>query len=202
MSNEIVLAGGSGLLGRILRRYLIAQGYEVVLLSRSEKGCESATWVHWDGRTLGDWQQCLDGAAAVVNLAGRSVNCRYYRRNREQIMRSRVDSTRVLGEAIRACDEPPRMWLNSSTATIYKHSFNRPMDEENGVIQGTPEAKDEFSVEVAKAWEQTFDKAETPDTRKVALRTAIVLAGQSGSALDMLRRLVNLRLGGKMASGA
>jgi uncharacterized protein (TIGR01777 family) len=136
-----------------------------------------------------------------LNLAGRSVNCRYHARNREEILRSRLDSTRVLGEAISKCSHPPKVWLNSSTATIYKHSYDHPMDEATGVIGGTPEAKDEFSVEVATAWERAFDEADTPRTRKVTLRTAMVLSTQAGTVYRILRRFARLGLGGAMADG-
>ena len=109
-----------------------------------------------------------DGAPVVLNLAGRSVNCRYHAANRKRIMDSRIESTRVLADAISRCENPPRVWLNSSTATIYKHSFDRPMDE-SGEIAGTPEAKDIFSVEVAQAWERAFDEAQRRRRAKVAL---------------------------------
>jgi uncharacterized protein (TIGR01777 family) len=157
--------------------------------------------VAWDGRQLADWWHELDGALAVVNLAGRSVNCRYHARNRDLMMRSRVEPTRLLGEAIARCAAPPRIWLNSSTATIYKHSLDRPMDEATGVIGGTPEVKDEFSIEVATAWEKVFDEAVTPRTRKVALRTAMVFSNTPGTVYRVLRRLVRLGLGGPMAGG-
>src|SRR5205823_2293534 len=173
---RVILAGGSGFLGRPLARYLVARDYEVVVLSRNPRqfGLPGRS-VHWDGRTTGDWLQQLDGARAVVNLSGRSVNCRYNERNRRAILDSRVESTRVLAEAIGMCARPPRVWLNSSTATIYKHSFERAMDEATGEIEATPEAKDWFSVEVARAWEGALEQAHTPATRKVALRTAMVL---------------------------
>jgi uncharacterized protein (TIGR01777 family) len=128
------------------------------------------------------------------------VNCRYNERNRRLILDSRVDSTRVLGEAILRCTKPPTVWLNSSTATIYKHLLERAMDE-RGEIEATPEAKDAFSVEVAQAWERTFEAAQTPATRKVALRMAMVLGTQAGTVLDVLGRLVRSGLGGRMGTG-
>ena len=127
---KVVIPGGSGFLGRILAPWFAKRGWTVVVLSRGDSvpvgGVRS---VKWDGHSLGDWAGELEQAAAVVNLAGRSVNCRYHRRNREEILRSRVASTRILGEAIARCASPPPVWLNSSTATIYKHSLDRPMDE-------------------------------------------------------------------------
>jgi uncharacterized protein (TIGR01777 family) len=198
---RIILAGGSGFLGNVLSHYLTQRGYEVIVLTRRPpQGASDIRKVHWDGCTRGPWTEHLDGAFAVINLAGRSVNCRYTEQNKRAILDSRVDSTRVLGQAIARCAKPPVVWLNSSTATIYKHSFDRAMDE-RGEIGATPEAKDSFSVEVAREWERAFDAAPTPATRKVALRTAMVLGTQAGSVLDVLQRLVRFGLGGQMASG-
>jgi uncharacterized protein (TIGR01777 family) len=129
------------------------------------------------------------------------VNCRYNERNRREILESRVDSTRVLGEAIARCNTPPPVWLNASTATIYKHTVDRQMDEATGEIGATPEAKDAFSIEVARAWEETLDKASTPATRKVAMRTSMVLAASKGGAYRVLRGLTRWRLGGAVAGG-
>jgi uncharacterized protein (TIGR01777 family) len=199
---RVVLAGGSGFLGRVLAGFLSGRDYEIIVLSRSPGKVDgSIRQVQWDGRGTGDWVGQLDGALAVVNLAGRSVNCRYHARNRRAILDSRIESTRVLGEAIGKCAHPPRVWLNSSTATIYKHSFDRPMDEATGEMGASPAAKDAFSVEVARAWERAFDEARTPATRKVAMRTAMVLGPGEGGVLCVLRRLVRLGLGGPMAGG-
>ena len=166
-SKRIILAGGRGFLGQRLARTFSAGGCEVVVLSRtprSETG--KPREVPWDGQTVGEWARELDGASAVINLAGRSVDCRYHARNQRLILDSRVDSTRVLGEAIRRCQKPPPVWLNSSTATIYKHSLDRANDEAAGEIGATPEAKDAFSVEVAVAWERALAEALVPATRK------------------------------------
>lgn len=199
---KIILAGGSGFLGRLLSRHLAGCGHEVVILTRTPSAPARPTReVDWDGRSLAGWTRELNGALAVINLAGRSVDCRYHARNRRLIMDSRVDSTRVLGEAISRSATPPRVWLNSSTATIYKHSLDRPMDEATGEIGATPEVLDVFSVEVAKAWENALDDVPTPSTRKVALRTAMVFGTSPGGVFQVLKRLVRLGLGGKMAGG-
>jgi uncharacterized protein len=200
MSRRIVLAGGTGLLGRMLAQQLSKQGSEVVMLSRSTGHAQHAKTVQWDARTLGNWKHELDGAFAVINLTGRSVNCRYNEKNRRAILESRVLSTRAIGEAIGRCATPPRVWLNASTATIYKHSLNAPMDED-AEMAGTPDAKDEFSVEVAMAWEKALWDANTPKTRKVALRIAMVLSDEPGSVFPVLRGLVRRGLGGSMAGG-
>lgn len=200
-TRRIILAGGSGFLGQILRGHFLKHGCEVVVLTRSPgKANDTARECFWDGRTLAGWSRELDGADVLINLAGRSVDCRYHARNRRLMMDSRVESTRVLGEAIARCANPPRVWLNSSTATIYKHTFG-PAWDENGQIGATPEAQDAFSVEVATAWECEFNSAATPCTRKIALRTAMVFGHGANSVFPVLRRLARFGLGGRMASG-
>jgi uncharacterized protein len=201
MNGRIVIAGGSGFLGQLLARKFSTRGTEVVVLTRSPRHrLERVREVFWDGRTLGEWAKELEGSTALVNLAGRSVDCRYHARNRREILESRVHSTRVLGEAVARCRQAPPVWLNSSTATIYKHSLDRPMDE-TGEIGATPEAKDAFSIEVAQAWEAAFNAANAPHTRKIAFRSAMVLGEETNSVFPVLRRLVRLGLGGKMGSG-
>ncbi len=202
MTSRVVVAGGNGFIGHIIGTSLVIGDHEVVVLTRSPRAGETAIrQVRWDGRTLGEWTRELEGAQALINLAGRSVNCRYNERNRQEILGSRVDSTRVLGEAIARCNTPPPVWLNASTATIYKHTFDREMDEANGVIGSTREAKDEFSIEVARAWEEALNEAPTPATRKVALRTAMVFAASSGGVYRTLRSLTRWGLGGAIAGG-
>lgn len=199
---KLVLPGGSGFLGKLLARWFDGLGWDVLILARRVNPQPPVGRAAvWDGRTLGRWTEELEEADAVVNLAGRSVNCRYHARNRRGMMDSRIQSTAILGEAIARCRRPPRVWLNLSTATIYKHSFDRPMDEATGEIGATPAAKDAFSVEVAIAWERAFDAAQTPGTRKVALRTAMVLGREPGSVFQVLRRLARLGLGGAMGDG-
>jgi uncharacterized protein (TIGR01777 family) len=199
-SQRIILAGGSGFLGQSFAKKLRQRNYEVIVLTRSprERG-DGAKEVVWDAKSLGDWATLVDGAEVVVNLAGKSVDCRYNEANRKAIIASRVDSTRILGEAIVKCKQPPRVWLNSSSATIYKHTFGTPMDE-SGETGATPEAKDNFSIEVIRQWEQALEEAQTPATRKVAMRTTMVL-GKAGGVFPVLRRLARFGLGGKMDDG-
>jgi uncharacterized protein (TIGR01777 family) len=191
---KIVLPGGTGLLGRILTRAFRKEGHQVVVLSRNVE----APAVPWDGRTLGRWAEQLDGADAVINLAGRSVDCRYDAKHRAEILASRVESTRIVGEAIARAAHPPRVWLQSSTSTIYSHRYDAPNDEHTGVIasdEGDTLAEWRFSIEVAQAWEGTMDQAVTPQTRKVKLRTSMVMSPERGSAFALLRRHVSLGFG-------
>src|SRR5213083_2138499 len=202
MRNRIIVAGGSGFIGRLLTDRLVSGNNDVVVLTRSPgPAVQSIRQVGWDGRTLGDWARELEGARALINLAGRSVNCRYNARNRREILESRVQSTKVLGDSIALSRQPPQVWLNASTATIYKHTFDRQMDEAAGEIGATPEAKDEFSIKVARAWEETLFEASTPATRKVALRTAMVFAASKGGVYRTLRGLTRWGLGGTIAGG-
>lgn len=198
---RVVLAGGSGFLGRALAGHFLDAGWDVVILTRSPnpKG-DGIREAQWDGCTIAPWRQELDGAIAVVNLSGKSVNCRYNSANRKEILESRVNATRVVGKAIGQCANPPPVWLNASTATVYKHTFGNPWDE-SGEIEAASEAKDAFSVEVAQAWEGALDKPDTPRTRKVAMRMGMVVGLDKNSVFPVLRRLVRLGLGGKMGSG-
>jgi len=202
LTGRIVLAGGTGFIGTFLRQRLAADGYEVVLLTRSpiQNGGETRQ-VPWDGQSLGDWKTELEGSHALINLSGRSVNCRYNEKNRREILESRVETTRILGEAVARAVSPPPVWLNASTATIYKHTFDRSMDEATGEIGATREAKDAFSIDVARAWEQTLSEARTPATRKVAMRTAMVFAANHGGVYRTLRSLARWGLGGPIAGG-
>jgi uncharacterized protein (TIGR01777 family) len=193
---KIVIPGGSGHVGRILAREL--SGHEVVVLGRSQG-------VRWDGRTLGEWADEIDGCDAVINLAGRSVSCRYTEANLREMMDSRVDSARVVGAAIAEASKPPGVWLQMSTATIYAHRFDAPNDEMTGVIGGSEAGVPgywAFSVDIAKAWEEAQQQAATPHTRKVALRTAMVMSIEPGGVFEVLHRMVRLGLGGPVAGGA
>lgn len=198
--DKIILAGGSGFLGRTLANWLAKRGADPVILSRHNVAIPHVKVVRWDGETPGPWITELEGARAVINLVGRSVNCRYSARNRALIMNSRVRSTRVLGEAIRRAATPPPVWLNSSTATIYRHTRGEPHGE-SGPIGATPEARDAFSVEVAIQWEAALNAEAVPQTRKIALRTALVLGSEPGGVNEVLRRLARRGLGGPMAGG-
>ena len=198
---KIVLAGGSGFLGRSLAAHFQQSGYEIIILTRNPKaGKTGIREVAWDARTSGEWVCELDQAVAVINLVGRSVNCRYHTQNRRLILESRLASTRVIGEAIARCQVPPPVWLNASTATIYKHNYG-PAWDEAGVTGSTPEAKDGFSVKVALAWERVLAEASTPRTRKVAMRAAMVLGRDPNSVFPVLNRLARFGLGGKMGDG-
>lgn len=200
--NKIILAGGSGFLGSELAKHFNALGWEVVILTRAPKPrTDGVREVAWDSKSLGDWAGELEGATAVVNLTGRSVDCRYNAKNRRDIMDSRVNSTRVVGEAIARCKTPPRVWLNSSTATVYQHTFGKPHDESSQEMDSATDAKDAFSVEVAQAWERTLNEANTPQTRKIALRTSMVLGLGRNSVFPVLRRLTKFGLGGRQGSG-
>lgn len=200
---KVVLPGGSGQVGHILARHFVAAGHEVVVLSRKPT---PAPWkvIAWDGATVGPWAAELDGAAVVVNLAGRSVNCRYTPANRRAILDSRVNSTRAVGEAVARAARPPRVWLQAATATIYAHTFARDQDEATGEVGGSePDAPDtwRFSIDVATAWEQALDEAVTPYTRKVALRSAMTMSPDRGGVFDVLLGLVRRRLGGSSGDG-
>ncbi len=201
MRTRIILAGGSGFLGTVLADYFTARGTEIIVLTRTP-GTRTGLirQVGWDGATAGDWRKELEGARVLINLAGISVNCRYHARNRKRMLDSRLNSTRVLGDAIARCANPPPVWLNSSTATIYKHTYG-PAWDEAGEIGGCREAKDIFSVLVATEWERIFNEATTPRTRKVALRSAMVLGHARNSVLPSLFRLGRLGLGGPWAGG-
>ena len=199
---KIVLPGGSGQIGHILSRHFHQRGNQVVVLSRAPS---EAPWrvVEWTGTTLGGWASELDGADAVINLAGRSVNCRYNAANRKAILDSRVNSTRVLGEAMAQCSNPPGLWMNSSTATIYHHSLDRAMNEDGELGGHEPDVPDtwRFSIDVATNWEKAFFSAPTPFTRRVALRSAMVMSPDPGGVFDVLLRLVRRGFGGSAGSG-
>jgi hypothetical protein len=197
---KVVATGGTGQLGRVLARELRAEGHEVVIVGRSAGG----DVVPWDGRTLGPWARHVDGADVVVNLAGRSVNCRYHKHHLAEMMFSRVDSTRVVGEAIAAAAKPPRVWLQMSTATIYAHRLDAPNDEGTGVLGGfEPEAPGYWrsSVDIATQWERTLREAPTPNTRKIAIRSSFAMSPDRGGIFDTLLWLVRRGFSGAFAGG-
>lgn len=200
---KIVIPGGNGQVGTVLARAFVADGHEVVVLSRSRG---HAPWrvVRWDAETVGDWRKEIDGADVVINLAGRSVNCRYNAANRKAILESRVNSTRAVGQAIAQAVRPPRVWLQASTATIYADRYDAPNDEATGIIGGNePRAPStwRFSIDVAKAWEQAANEASAPCTRKVLLRSAMTMSPDPGGIFDVLLGLVRSGLGGASGSG-
>jgi uncharacterized protein len=200
---RIVIPAGNGQVGTVLARHYHRQGHEVVVLARKHV---PSPWrvVSWDGEHLGDWTSELENSDAVINLAGRSVNCRYTAANRKAIMHSRIVTTRLLGRAIGQLAHPPRLWMNASTATIYRHTYDREMDEQTGEIGGNePDApaKWKFSIDVATGWEAAFFETETPHTRKVALRSAMIMSPDHGGIFDTLLRLVRFGLGGTAGSG-
>jgi uncharacterized protein (TIGR01777 family) len=200
---KIVIPGGSGYVGTVLARAFHQQGDEVVVLSRTPA---SKPWrtVAWDGETLGEWITEFEAADAIINLAGQSVNCRYTAENRRIITESRLKSTNVVGQAIAQAWTPPRVWLQASTATIYAHRYDAPNDEATGIIGGAEPNVPEtwrFSIEVATGWERVLHESPTPNTRRVAMRSAIVMHPDSGSPFDILLRLVRLGLGGQAGDG-
>jgi uncharacterized protein len=200
---KFVLAGGSGQVGRGLAPALIAEGHEVVVLSRHPAPGPVRS-VAWDAKSVGDWASEIDGADVVVNLAGRNVNCRYTTANRQAIMDSRVDSTIAIGRALAQAAAPPRVWLQASTATIYAHRYDAANDERTGQIGGSePDAPSSwrFSIDVARAWEAAAQRFDIPGTRIVLMRSAMVMSPQDGGIFDVLLRLVRARLGGSVAGG-
>jgi uncharacterized protein (TIGR01777 family) len=207
-SLRIVLPGGSGQVGRMLAQFFQERGHHVTVLTR---GPYTAPWqtVHWDGEQIGPWIETLEGADVCINLAGRSVNCRYHAENRWKIYASRIGTTRLLNRVIAGLNEPPHVWLNASTATIYRHALDRPMDEAKGELGGheliskrrrAPDTWD-FSIGVAKDWEAAFFETQTPRTRKVAMRSAIVLSPVPGSTFATFLTLVRIGLGGTQGNG-
>ena len=200
---KVVIPGGTGQLGTLIARTFQRDGHEVVVLSRTPRGAACRS-VLWDGETPGDWVSEFEGADVVINLAGRSVDCRYGPENRRAILDSRVNSTRAVGQAIAAAKHPPRVWLQASTATIYAHRYDAPNDEKSGVLGGQePDAPStwRFSIDVATRWESAIDHAIVPGTRKVKLRSAMVMSAEEDGVFDVLLRLVRLGLGGRAGDG-
>lgn len=185
MNKKIVIAGGTGFIGAYLDAQFRKLGYDVIIISRQPNH------VQWgnDQAII----NALNHAEILINLAGKSVNCRYTDKNKAEIFSSRTETTKVLGEAILKCTSPPALWLNSSTATIYRHAEDRPMTESTGEIGSG------FSVDVAKAWEKSFFSFTLPQTRMLALRIAVVLG--DGSVMKPFKNLVKFGLGGRQGSG-
>lgn len=188
---KLVIAGGSGFLGQYLESYFSKLDYEVYILTRNPK---KENDIYWNGKDLDKWTDFLENSEIVINLSGKSVDCRYNDLNKKLIYNSRIDSTHAIGLAINLCKNPPKLWMNASTATIYRGSYDKEMSEENGEIG------DDFSMNIAKSWEKAFYSITNPKTRKIALRTSIVL-GRNGGALIPLTRLTKLGFGGKQGQG-
>lgn len=196
MKKRVILAGGTGTMGLILQQHFADRGDEVIVLTRRPDVRQHPTvrMLPWDGRTRGPWTSELEGADVVINLAGRSVDCRYTANNRNLILNSRVDATRTLGEAIATCAEPPRLWMNMSSATVYRHAEDRPMDEFTGEL-GT-----DFSPQVVVAWEKECFAHKHKDVRQVAVRCAMVFS-RRGGAFPRFAKLVSSGLGGHHGNG-
>ena len=204
---KIILAGGTGFIGQEMTKYF-GKANEIVILTRKIKNektnrnnydslsgddLQNVRYVKWDGKSCGNWITELNGADLIINLTGKSVNCRYNDKNKKEILDSRTDAVKAIGEGINICKTPPSLWINASSATIYRHAMDKPQDEYSG------EFHDDFSVQVCKRWEKTFFDQSTSRTRKVALRMAITLG--PGGVLIPYFNLLKFGLGGKQASG-
>jgi uncharacterized protein len=183
---KVILAGGTGFIGQYFEKQFIELGYDVKHISRQPQH------ISWNDKAA--IIDALEDGELLINLAGKSVNCRYNESNKKEIMNSRLETTRILGESVLACKNPPQLWINSSTATIYRHAEDRPMTEANGEIGS------DFSVDVATNWENTFYSFSLPKSRQIALRIAIVL-GKDGGAMTPYINLVRFGLGGIQGSG-
>ncbi len=198
---RIILPGGSGFLGRSLAQYLIERGYAVTIISRSAPSSvpllREVEWLRWDGRSVGEWAAALNGARAIVNLVGRSVDCRKTEANKREILESRINSCRALGEAMRQVNDPPPVWVQSATA----HIIGDPQPPETVCDEQTPAGPHhEMAPFVGVQWEKAFNEAKLPQQRGVILRISFVL-GPHGGAFERLRRLTKLGLGGTVGSG-
>ncbi len=195
---RIVISGGSGFLGLSMAEYFSKAGGDVTILSRSRpKGNDLWSHISWDGRSLGNWQESIDGADAVVNLAGRTVSCIKTPDNQDEILRSRVESTRVLGEAMRAINSPPPVWVQMSTAHIYGDPPSVLCNEES--FEGIG-----FAPTIGRAWETAFTESKLPSQRGVIMRTSFVVGrdrGAGAGALGTLGLIARLGLGGRVGKG-
>jgi uncharacterized protein (TIGR01777 family) len=192
---KIVLAAGTGFLGKILVDHFKGKFEEIIVLTRGEsKTIDTIKYVNWNAKKLSGWEKELENTDILINLTGKSVDCRYTEFNKNEILNSRIDSTKILNQAVLQCKNPPVHWLNSSTSTIYRHSIDKEMDEYSGEIGN------DFSMNVAKSWEKSFFETETPKTLKTALRTSIVL-GKKGGAFLPLKNLAKFGFGGKQGNG-
>lgn len=191
---KIVIAGGTGFLGQALAHRLDSLGYRVTIVSRNKpNGPHAGNWVRWDGRSVGEWAEALDGAEAVVNLAGRTVDCKKTPAHCDEILRSRVDSVLAIGDAMQQCEQPPPVWVQSATAHIYGDPPDAVCDESAAFGFG-------LAPYVGERWEEALRQACPTTTRSVTLRTSFVL-GNTGGAFPVLKRLARFGLGGQIASG-
>ncbi|WP_326984441.1 TIGR01777 family oxidoreductase [Chryseobacterium sp. MYb264] len=188
---KIIIAAGTGFLGKNLEKYFTEKGSQVYILTRNPKRKNE---IFWDAKTLDEWKNILENSDVLINLAGKSVDCRYTEKNKKEIYSSRIESTKVLQQAINECINKPKVWLNASSATIYIHSETHLNTEENGIIG------DDFSMNICKSWEKEFFISKTENVRKVALRTSIVL-GNNGGAFPKLKMITKFGLGGKQGRG-
>lgn len=204
---RILIPGGSGQVGTILARHLVAAGHEVTVLSRhpNSKAHTEQRWrtLAWDGLTPGPWVSEIDRSDAVIHLSGRSVNCRYNAENRREIMDSRTQPTRLLGEVIAASPTPPRIWMNASTSTIYPAAFDVAQDEFTAEPNGSDDPPDPwpFSIDVARQWEQALAAVPTPRTRKIRMRLSMTMSPDRGGVFSVFSRLARLGLGGTQGPG-
>ena len=195
MKNKLIIAAGTGFLGNVLIQHFNNKFEEIVILTRGKSEIKNnIKYVNWNAKTFSGWEKEIENADVIINLAGKSVDCRYTEKNKAEILASRIESTKILNEAILLCENPPKHFINSSTATIYRHSEDKEMDEYTGEIGN------DFSMNVAKSWEKTFYEVETPKTLKTAIRTSIVL-GKNGGAFIPLKKLTQFGLGGKNGNG-
>ncbi len=201
MMNEkrtMMIAGANGFMGRYLSRYFIVKGWRVYGLARQTKGlADGVEFIKWDGISMEkSWVGLLEEVDVLINLVGRTVNCRYNDENKRQILDSRINSTKLLGKAVASCLNPPRVWMNASTATIYQDSREKAQTESEGVVGHG------FSVDIAKTWEGAFMGAEVSDmVRKIILRTTLVMGDEKGTVMDVLEGLAKKYLGGTMGDG-
>lgn len=192
---KLIIAAGTGFLGEVLVDHFKNKFDEIVILTRGKsQTIDGIKYVNWNAKTFSGWEKELENATVLLNLAGKSVDCRYTKKNKKEILWSRIDSTKILNKAVLNCKNPPKHWLNSSTATIYRFSLDKQMDEVGGEIGN------DFSINVALSWEKAFFKTETPNTLKTTLRTSIVL-GKNGGALIPLKTLAKIGFGGKQGKG-
>ncbi|MES2545420.1 MAG: TIGR01777 family oxidoreductase [Bacteroidota bacterium] len=192
---KLIIAAGTGFLGKVLVNHFKDKFQEIIILTRGKSEIlDNIKYVNWDARSFSGWENELENASVLINLAGKSVDCRYNDANKKEIYNSRIDSTKILNQAVLNCKNPPLHWLNSSTSTIYRFSLDKEMDETDGEIG------DDFSMNVAKSWEKEFFETDTPNTLKTALRTSIVL-GKKGGAFVPLKTLAKMGLGGKQGNG-